>query len=516
VSEQPISLPPTETGAGDVGVDVADSAAADKGRNDTVFLAIRNALTLGGALMLTWSIGLSIRVAIPRHLGPTAFGTISWADAFTLTIFIILSLGLDPYIRKEVAVRPEHASDFYGGAVLVRVVMTLCILAGLGVFLHATHRSVEVSVLVLLYALAQFAAISNGTLGAMLHAKGRVRGSSALSIATKVIWAVGVLGAFAMNAPIWAYGAAYFASEAVEVVVLTQLARKHLGLVFRVDPAATLAMLKSSLPYSIAGIAATAYGSLGASMLEFTGGSKEVGLYNASFTLANLTLLMSPILGWVLTPMLARAATQSRAAIFEHTSRTMELVLTMAIPASMLINLGASTWVHVVFGAPFANAALALRVMSTLFVLTYMAIIYSGTLVVLERAWALTWISVGGLVVNATCNLVFVHYSGRMFGEGGAGAGCAAAMLGTEMFVCAGLAIVAGPAAFDRRCARTVLRGLFVYAVVAVVHVLLSRTGHNPLAVDLALYLVLAMAIGALRPKEMIATVREAIRRRRG
>ena len=77
---------------------------------------------------------------------------------------------------------------------------------------------------------------------------------------------------------------------------------------FRVDPVAVLAVLKSSLPYSIAGIATTAYSSLGASMLEFGGGSKEVGLYNAAFTLANLTLLMSPILGSVLTPMLSTRA----------------------------------------------------------------------------------------------------------------------------------------------------------------------------------------------------------------
>ena len=490
------------------------SRAPETDGRSAILLAIRNALTLGGALLMTWTIGLSMRVAIPRHLGPTAFGTISWADAFTTTLFVILSLGLDAYIRKEVAVRPEHASDFYGGAIVVRIAITLGLLGSLGLFLHFTHRPFDVSALVMLYALAQFAATSNATLGAMLHAKGRVRGMSALSVVTKVIWAVGVLCAFAVNAPLWGYGAAYFASEAVEVVVLTELARKHLGLVFRVDPTATRAMLKSSLPYSIAGIATTAYSSLGASMLEFVAGSKEVGLYNAAFTLANLTLLMSPILGWVLTPMLARAATQSRAAIFEHTSRTMELVLTLAIPASMLINLGASVWVRVVFGAPFANASMALRVMSTLFVLTYMAIIYANTLVVLERAWALTWISVGGLVVNATLNIVFVHYSMQLLGEGGGGAGCAAAMLGTEIFVAACMAYIAGRAAFDRRCAQTVGRGLLVYGVVAVVHVLVARSGLNPLALDVALYLALAMAIGAFRPKEIVSTVREALRRR--
>jgi O-antigen/teichoic acid export membrane protein len=504
VSEEEVSLP---SGGSDV-ARVADAA----GGRSAIFLAIRNALTLGGALILTWSIGLAMRVVIPRHLGPTAFGTINWADAFTLTFFSLLSLGLDPYIRKEAPVRPEIVSEFYGGAVIVRGAMTCGLLATIGVILHFTHRSLDVAALVMLYAIAQLAVISNATLGAMLHAKGRVRGMSALSVATKVIWAVGVLWAIAANARLWAYGAAYLASEAVEVVVLTKLAGRHLGLVFRVDTAATKAMLKSSLPYSVAGIATAIYGTLGATLLEFTAGSKEVGLYGAASTLANLTLLMTPILGWVLTPMLARAGTISRAAVFEHVSRTMELVLTIAIPASMLINLGADVWIRVVFGAPFTHAALALRVMSSLFVLTYMAIIYSGTLVVIERAWAITWISVAGVVVNATLNLVFVHYSASLLGEGGGGAGCAAAMLGTEIFVTAYMAVVAGREAFDRRCARTVGRGLLVYLVVAGVHVLLARLGPARLAVDGILYVALAMAVGALRPKEMLSTVREALR----
>jgi O-antigen/teichoic acid export membrane protein len=504
VSEEEISLP----SGGSDGARAADAA----GGRSAIFLAIRNAVTLGGALLLTWSIGLSMRVVIPRHLGPTAFGAINWADAFTITLFVLLNLGVDPYIRKEAAVRPEIVSEFYGGAVVVRVAMTCGLLVTIALMLHFTHRSLEVAALAMFYALAQFAVTSNGTLGAMLHAKGRVRGMSALSVATKVIWAVGVLWAIAANARLWAYGAAYLASEAVEVVVLTKLAGRHLGLVFRVDAAATKAMLKSCLPYSVAGIATAAYGTLGASLLEFTAGSKEVGLYGAAWTLASLTLLITPILQWVLTPMLARAGAISRAAVFEHASRTMELVLTIAIPVSMLINLGADVWVRFVFGAPFTHAAMALRVMSSLFVLTYMAIIYSGTLVVIERAWALTWISIAGLVVNATLNLVFVHYSVSQLGEGGGGAGCAAAMLGTEIFVTACMAIVAGREAFDRRCARSVGRGLLVYAVVAMVHVLLTRLGPARLAVDGILYLVLAMAVGALRPKEMLSTVREALR----
>jgi O-antigen/teichoic acid export membrane protein len=488
---------------------LATPGSPDFDARSAIFLAIKNAFTLGGALLFTQSIGLAIRVILPRHLGPTLFGALNFADAFTATLFVVLGLGMEFYIRKEVAVRPESASEFYGGAFLVRVAMTLGLLATIAVILHVTHRSADRAV-VFLYALYQFATTTNGTLGAMLHAKGRVRGMSALSVATKVLWAGGVLLAMAARAGLWAYAASYLVPEAIEVVALTWLARQHLALAFRVDMAATKRMLWSSVPYYLAAIAGTAYGTLGATLLGFTSGTTEVGLYGAAQTLANVTLLITPIIGWVLMPMLARAADRSRAELYEHVCRSMELVLTIGIPASLLMNLGANEWVRIL-GAQYAPAAIALRVLSMVFVLTYVAMIYGTTLVMIDRAWTLTWITVAGLGVNGVLNLLFVRYSTRLLGQGGGGTGCAAAMLCTEIFVTACMARTIGRGAFDRRSIGTVVRSLLVYGLVVVVHRLLWPLGPVRLAIDTVAYFGLAIAVGAFRPKDMLGTVREAL-----
>ncbi|HEY3816655.1 MAG TPA: oligosaccharide flippase family protein [Polyangiaceae bacterium] len=490
--------------------------APDRDARSAILLAIKNAFTLGGALMATGVIALAMRVfVLPRALGPEQFGTLSWADAFTATLFVVLGLGMEQYIRKEVAVRPELASEFYGGGVVVRVALTLGLLTTIGVVLSFKHASADVTLTVFLFALTQFAVTANGTLGAMLHAKGRVRGMSTLSVITKVVWAGGVLWAIAADTGrLWGFGASYLASEAIEVVALTWLARRHLGLAFRIDMRAARKMLLSSLPYYVAAIATTAYGKLDVTLLEFTAGSKEVGLYGAASQLANLTLLITPIIGWVLMPMLARAAQRSREELREHVCRSLELILTIAIPASLLINLGAEVWIHIAFGTAYAAAATALRVQSTMFVLTYVAIIYAITLVMLERAWTLAWVSVAGLVVNLVLNLVFVRYSVAVLGEGGGGTGCAAAMLGTEIFVSACMAIAIGRGAFDRRSMSTVARSLMVYGIVVVVHLLLRPIGPARLAVDAVLYVGLAVLVGALRPREMLSTAREALRRK--
>ncbi len=476
-------------------------------------LAIRNAFTLGGALLFTWGIALGIRILVPRHLGPTAFGELNFADAFTSMFFVTLDLGLNSYIRKEVAVRPGHASDFYGGAIVVRVVQTVVLFGVMALVLHLFGRPADVRALVYIYGVTQFFVTANATLSALLHAKGHVGGMSALSVATKVVWAGGSLAAMWLHAGLWAYGVSYLASESIETVALWWLAKRHLSIEFRIDAAQTKKMLVSSLPYYVTCITTAAYNQkLDVNILEFSAGSREVGYYGAATTTAGLTLLITPLIGWVLQPMLARAAARSREELYTHVYRCMELILTVAIPASLLINLGADVWLRILFGAAFVPGAAALRVLATVFVLTYIAIVYAMTLVMLERAWALANISLAALVVNAGLNLLFVRFSVRLFGEGGGGTGCALAMLGTELFVVVSMAIGIGQGAFDRRGARVVGRSLAAAAAACVVHRLLASIGPARLVADAVVYLAIVIATGALKPKEMFETITVALR----
>jgi O-antigen/teichoic acid export membrane protein len=476
------------------------------------FLAIRNALKLGGSLFFTWSIALAIRLLLPRFLGPERFGELNFADAFTTALFITLNLGSDAYIRKEVAVRPSHASDFFGGMFALRVIAAAALFGVIAVVMDLSHKSADLRSAVFLYAATQFFVTANATLSAMLHAKGRVGAMSVLAVATKVIWAVGVLIAMWTNAGLWAYAVSYLASESVETVVLYALAQKHLGLVFRIGTLATKKMLISSLPYYATLFATTAYGKLDVSLLDFLGTNEEVGWYGAASAVAGLTLLITPLIGWVLTPMYARAASRSSEELFEQIRRTMELILIVAIPASLMLNLGAETWISVIFGARFLPAASALRVLATMFVLTYVAIVYAQALVMQERAWALAKISIAGLFVNVGLNLFLIRRTMAYFGRGGGGTGCALAMLGTEIFVTSIMFWLVGKGAFDRRSVSSIGKSLAAYAVVSFVHAMLAFLGPARLVIDGVLYATVVLWTGAVRPTEMVRVIRDSRR----
>lgn len=485
----------------------------DTGAHETLH-ATRNALKLGGSLIVTWGIAMAMRFLLPRYLGPAQFGALSFADAFAATFFVALGFGIDLYVRKEVAVRPAHASDFFGGTFVLRVAMSMAIVVAMAIAMHAMNRPPEIRRVVYVFAVAHFFVTINATLSALLHAKGSVGGMSVLAIATKIVWALGALAAIAAGFGLVGLAASFLVSEAVESLVLFGLAKRHLGLVFRVDVPATKVMMIFSLPYYLNNVATTAYGKLDLTVLSLYATSSEVGWYAAASAIASLSLLVTPLIGWVLMPTLARAAARSREELFARIKSSTELILTVAIPVALFLALGADIGVGILFGEAFAPAALALRILAPTFVVTYIAIVYAMTLLMLERPWTLTGISIAGLGVNVLLNLVLVRPSLALFGDGGGGAGCALSMLGTELFVTTAMVSVVGREAFDRGTFAMVGKTLAACALTVFVDRVAAGLGWARLLLDAMVYLAIVITTGALRIKDIAGVVAASLRRR--
>lgn len=474
--------------------------------------ALRNGIALGGSLLATWGVGLVVRLWLPRMLGPQTFGRLTFSDAFASTAFVLVGLGVDVYIRKEIPVRPQHASDFFGGLLGLRAALALLILLGMAWVLALTGRPDEVRATAFAFGLAQLAVSTNDSLAALLHAQGAVGGLSWANVASKLLWALGLVVAASLHAPLAGFAFALLASEATKTVWLVILAQRHLGLRFQLDVRATAAVLLASLPYNLNGMAHTAYARVDVTLLSvLTNDDLEVGWYGAASTLAGLTLLVTPLIGWVLMPLFARAAARSADELFAVTRRALELLLSLAIPACLMIALGAEVWVQIVFGQAYAPAAMSLRLLAPVFVLTYVASVSGVTMVLLNQGWSLTFISLCGLALNPTLNFLLIRPAQRLVGHGGAG--CALALCTTEAAVTSAMLVRLGGRTLDRAVLGRVARALAVSAAVVALHLLLRPLGPWRLAADAAAYLALGTAVGALRPDQLLAFFRNTVGR---
>lgn len=490
------------------------STAAPAAGTSEVARALKNAATLGSSLVATWGVALVVRLWLPRLLGPETFGRLTFADAFASTCFVLLGLGVDVYIRKEIPVRPAHASDFFGGVLALRAGLALLVLAGMALFLRATGRPLEVRAAAFTFGFAQILVSTNESLAALLHAHGTVGGLSVANVASKLLWAGGLAAAVLLRAPLAGFALALVASEAVKSAQLLRLSRSHLGLRFALEPRATAAVLLAALPFNLNTMAHTAYARVDVSILTvLTNDDLEVGWYGAASALAGLTLLVTPLIFWVLMPLFARAAARSHEELFAATRRAVELLLSVAIPASLMLALGAEVWIGLVFGPRFAPAAFALRLLAPMFVLTYVASVSAVTLMLLDRGWSVTVISLFGLALNPALNLLLIRPVLHLLGPGGGGAGCALAISITEATVTLAMLARLGGRVFNAAALGRIGRALLVCAAVAGLHHLLRPLGAARLLADALAYLLLATAVGALQLEQLVAFVRNTVGR---
>jgi O-antigen/teichoic acid export membrane protein len=478
-------------------------------------IAVKNAARLGGSLLMTWGVALGVRLMMPRFLGPDGFGPLNFADAFSATFFVALSLGVDTYIRREVSVRPGHASDFLAGTTLLRVVATALLLGVMQVVLVLTGRPPEVRALVFVFGLACFAISMNQTFAALLHAQGTVNEISVLNVVTKILWAAGTVLTLALHWPLLGIPLAVLASEAIKLVGGAVLVRRHLGVRWRVDSAAVGVALVASLPMFVNTASHTIYNKLDITILALVAGDREVGWYGAASLLAGLTMMVAPIIGWVLMPLFARARARSEAEYTTLLRRSLEVVLTFAFPTSLMMALGADVWISLLYGPTFAPAAASLRLLSPLFVFTYVAMLSATSLILTGRAWPPAFVSLGGVALNPLLNWLFVPLAMRWYGVGGAGRGAAAAQLGTELVVTTALTVLVGARAFDRRSVVMIAKTLGLCGAVWLIDaLLLERVAPVArVALDLLAYLAGLAATGAVRWRETYTFARAAVAR---
>lgn len=480
---------------------------------DTV-IALRNALTLGGSLLATWAIAIVVRLFLPRHLGPEQFGVYNFSDTFAATFFILLGLGLETYIRKEIPVRPEHASDFFGGFLALRMLLGAAVFVAMAAVVTLAGRPPAVQRVVFVFGAAQFLVMLNGNLAALLHASRAVGGLALINVASKVLWGAGVALAVVGELGLVGLAAAFFASEALRAGVLSWLARKHLGLRLRFDLGAVRLVLAACVPFYVIQVAGTVYAKVDVSMLAVLSNDTEVGWYGTASNLAGLAFLLSPLVSWVLLPLLSRAAARSEAELFQLARRSIEVILLAVLPLSLLMGLGADLWIPLLFGRAFAPATLALRLLAPIFVFTYLAMISATCLLLRERAWTVAWIQLAGLALNPTLNLLLVPWLGRELGVGGAGAGAAIALLSTEASVAIALTATLGRRAFDRATVRSLGLAVLACAVVVIADQALAPLGGVRIALDACLYLALLSGLGVVRWRDLAVLARFLLERR--
>jgi O-antigen/teichoic acid export membrane protein len=471
-------------------------------------VALRNGVKMGASLLVTWSVALIVKLQVPAHLGPVRQGHFGFAESFAAMFFTVLGLGVDTYIVKEVAVRPKHASDVVGGVFALRIAMSLVLFPVMGGVLWATGRSTEILLTAMVFGLVNLLTTLNGTLGIVLNTTPRVGAAAAANIGGKIVWGAGMLIGLHYEAPLVVLALPSLVAESLRVAVMVPANRREADLRYRVDVRAVRAALIESVPYFVNSLALGVLSSLGMSVLEFVRvDEREVGWFAGAQNIAYLCLLLTPLIGWVVMPLLSRTFARSEEEGIVVLRRIITGLLVVIVPITVLLSAGSDVFIHLAFGDKYAPAHTGLSILSLVFVMTYADTILAMALIILRRGWTVTVISIGAVLVTAVLMFILVPLGRRLIGEGGECAGAAAAVITSEACVLVAMLSSFRRFPLDASTVRAILKTIGLGLTILVGDRYLRSLGAGRLVVDALFYLGAALAIGVVRIRDVGAAI---------
>lgn len=467
-------------------------------------LAIRNAGSLGSSLFITAFLGFLVQFLYQDLLGTSKAGRVGGAESLSILLLGLLTFGVDTYARKEVALQRSSAKTFVSGVVVFRGVCTLAIIAMAAIALALVNRPSEVVWLFVLFGLSRFLVQTNELLLACLQAIGEVSGVARVNVAAKIMWAVLVIVGVRSRIGAFAVPAGWVIAEAFRCVMLGIRAHRNLGVVDVPIRRTTRMVLQASFAFTAGAIIANWSTFFDVTLISFWFDDVEVGLYRYAQNIAGLAFLVGTVLPWVLMPLSSRARERSLEDFLVIMRRSLQLVLTLAIPGAVLLSLNADTIVSTL-GPEWARAVPALRILAFTVIATYVIMATMTFLVVEDRAWLTVRLGLYGVIIDILLNLILLHGGRSRFGVGGAGTTAASIAVCAE-FIVAGLCLRAlGPSAWDRRSVSAIGRVIVCAMSVAVIDRFLAEKGLRwpRLATDAVLYVGLLFLSGAVKLNEL-------------
>ncbi len=486
----------------------ASSPPEDHTRSEGL-LALRNGAKLAASMILTWSVALIVTFKLPKYLGPERFGHYRFGDQFAMSLAVFLSLGVDTYISREVAVRPKHASDFFGGVLVTRALVILPLVVVAFVFLDGEVH--ERRLAAVLFGFAYLFTALNQTFQQTLQAASKVDGLAVANVVAKVLWGGGTFAAVSVQAPFWVLPLPMILGEGLKAAFLYVVTKGAVDLKLRIDVAETLKVLKVSVPFYIANVAVSLGSSIDVVVLGkiVSKTSEEVGWYGSARQIAQLSALLSPIMSGVLIPMMSRAKARNEEDFYRILRRGLEAVIVVSLPLTLILGLGAEYWIHITIRDKFLPAADSLRWLAPTFVFAYANVLLWLALMILDRSWTITIVSIAGLVLLPILIVIAVPLFAPI-GPGGAGMGVAIALSTRELVVLVVFLAFLGQKALDRRGLASAVKSLAICVVVATADHFFAHALVPPLrlAADAALYAALALVFGLIALSDLKAVLK--------
>ncbi|MBN2643735.1 MAG: flippase [Victivallales bacterium] len=356
-------------------------------------------------------LGFTVGIYVARQLGPAQYGLLNYAISFVGIFSLVMNLGLDSIVVRELVKTPDNRDKLLGSAFMLKLggfgIMLIGIIISIMISGGDPHGNIIVAVIAAGYIFQTFQVLD-------FYYQAEVKSKY---IALSQIIALVIVSGFRFYFAWKLYPLVYFAAlESLFMLISFSLYAVfyttcgHNIFAWKPDRPTTIALLKDSWPLFISGAAGMIYMRIDQVMIKQMLGDAEVGYYAVAVRLVELWYFLPMIICSSLFPSIIRARNISE----EHYHHRLQMLFSFMFWMAVAIALGATftgkyiiTWLY---GAEYINSipVLVIYVWATIFVFYGVA---AGKWLVNEglQRYSL-YLSLLGCIFNVTLNIIFIRW----------------------------------------------------------------------------------------------------------
>ena len=331
----------------------------------------RNTLLLSiGQVIQAGSMGLWT-ILVARYVGPDAFGVYAYAQSALAILIVIVGLGLDQLLTRDVAQRPEEGPRYLVTFAAIRATLLAMVLTGIFISIRHAGYSPTRSAITLLVSFNSAVMGLSSLVAAALSAHEAMGYVVMAQSANYVLTLAGGIVAIALHQPFSVLLALSLAASLVQLALGLAFAarlppRPAGGWRASVLPArAILSLLNTALPFTMLQLISAFRTFAPPLLLEYlTHNDAAVGYYAAAQRVHLVTVIVPDMLLLAIFPAFSSSYARQPAQFGARFERAYRYVLLATVPLAFGMWLLAPPLLALLYGPQYAPAARTLQVLS--------------------------------------------------------------------------------------------------------------------------------------------------------
>jgi len=356
---------------------------------------------------------LAVGVWVARYLGPSQFGILSYAVAFSAIFSSIAKLGLDNIVVRHLVHVPEQRNIYLGTAFWLKMIGAFVMLPVIALAMQFSSNDAATNLFVYI--------IASGAIFQAFEVVGFYFQSRVLSKFVSICKLTQL-----MTSSIIRIFLIYRHADLVWFVLVSLVDQLTLAMAFvfayryqklekfylAFDRTIAKKLLKDSWPLLVNSVAIMIYMRIDQIMIKQWLGANEVGIYSAATRISEVWNFIPILITSSLFPSIINAKNRSESLYCARVQNLYAFMLLISTAIALPITFLSSWLVILLYGDAYKDAGSVLLLLTWTVFPVFIGTVWSQWLLIEERQYLAIYSHLSGLIINVVLNYLFIPLFG--------------------------------------------------------------------------------------------------------